>query len=189
MEPPNIVHHIADLIASHVEKTQDFKAIHRIEFVQPFYDNEPASPQFTLDRTGCIIEYPLGVVRTDHVFDWFSRRKNTKGEIIQNMSHPDGCRVHNNIQAFADSVFNRIYMDWNSFIDDDNDYGVNLNVQDRRIVFYEDGTYANSISESYVFLAAGKTSEENGECIKKQFVRLLTDLQSAIWTKPEILNK
>lgn len=183
MEPQNVVHHIADLFIAHDHHAQNnLKLIHQVKFNRDFCDSGgPSSPHFTLDHTGFILEYPTSMVRVDRVFDWLARQ--ARGEMMQDVSPPDGCCVHNDIQAFAKSVFKRFDVDWNSvFDDDDSEFGAAiLNVYDLRTSFFEGGISAHSVSESYVFLAANKTSQENGKCVKEHFVKLLTDLQAAVW--------
>lgn len=197
---PNIVNHIAELIAKWVDDTQSHRSrkIYQIVIAEDTIGQEVTSPHFSLDQAGSVLEYPLGL-RSAKSIEWCSVRRDHHGQIMpQTVWPPDGSRIHHSIQAFADSVFSRISAHWNDLIDRDvdaeDDYDLGgattrtLSCECRSMTLLPDGCCAVAIFESHVLMSANRTSQEHDAIVKAHFIKVLEDLRKAIWAQPKVIQ-
>ena len=185
----NIVDHLAALIVPMVDDARSHrgKVIHYIQIAEDTIGRPIYTPHFSVDNAGSVLEYPNGRVINGQ-YRWVATTWGPDGDARPNsLFEPPGRRLHNSLQAFADSVFNRLSVQWDDLIDSEpeDDDGTPwtraLEVTDNWSIFYEDGRYALGDTKSFVLLSVNSSAKGNEAAVKSHFLRLLRDIQITVY--------
>lgn len=155
-------------------KIHNNKPVHHIKVISDLA--EPVwSPYFSIQENGQVFEFPHGDSHS-HQLRWYYEVWDEK----QNNVAPNSllCRVHANISDFADSVFNRVSVQWNALFEVKLAKPFNVVVPAETFVCMPEGGTVFFFNTSNFIM----TKRENiSDAFKEHFKKLLLEFQQTSW--------